>query len=399
MSCNIFLKKSLALACTLLISASCQDLTALMNADATTAAAAKPIVNPNRLSQDEKLAQDVEGAAFRKAWLDLGKVADEYKDVLGGEDKSLFNRRSKGLLRAAFEVVASDTGLKAYDEIRALQAEQTKLSDEANELKANRWGYPDSSKNPFAMTRAKCDKRLQEIDERDMQINARINAQTGVLLNDLNRYGKIIDRKYLDYLLMSAEGEDVFQLLNTATLLKQVQFAIRKQMEEGGGNAAQVEHYVGLYLVILKGWEQAHQVGLENIEKKFLPRLTEIQKEAEANTRETRELMKSHADEASHLEANLRISQNTIEVSKAYHEILTRKQQDLKASLGRLKGKIDVAQNTYRTVKTASGLLKLINDSSQEYEAILNFDPPLLDTIYADQMLDAFKEVSAQLKK
>ena len=399
MSCNIFLKKSLALACTLLISASCQDLTALMNADATTAAAAKPIVNPNRLSQDEKLAQDVEGAAFRKAWLDLGKVADEYKDVLGGEDKSLFNRRSKGLLRDAFEVVASDTGLKAYDEIRALQAEQTKLSDEANELKANRWGYPDSSKNPFAMTRAKCDKRLQEIDERDMQINARINAQTGVLLNDLNRYGKIIDRKYLDYLLVSAEGEDVFQLLNTATLLKQVQFAIRKQMEEGGGNAAQVEHYVGLYLVILKGWEQAHQVGLENIEKKFLPRLAEIQKEAEANTRETRELMKSHADEASHLEANLRISQNTIEVSKAYHEILTRKQQDLKASLGRLKGKIDVAQNTYRTVKTASGLLKLINDSSQEYEAILNFDPPLLDTIYADQMLDAFKEVSAQLKK
>ena len=399
MSCNIFLKKSLALACTLLISASCQDLTALMNADATTAAAAKPIVNPNRLSQDEKLAQDVEGAAFRKAWLDLGKVADEYKDVLGGEDKSLFNRRSKSLLRDAFEVVASDTGLKAYDEIRALQAEQTKLSDEANELKANRWGYPDSSKNPFAMTRAKCDKRLQEIDERDMQINARINAQTGVLLNDLNRYGKIIDRKYLDYLLVSAEGEDVFQLLNTATLLKQVQFAIRKQMEEGGGNAAQVEHYVGLYLVILKGWEQAHQVGLENIEKKFLPRLAEIQKEAEANTRETRELMKTHADEASHLEANLRISQNTIEVSKAYHEILTRKQQDLKASLGRLKGKIDVAQNTYRTVKTASGLLKLINDSSQEYEAILNFDPPLLDTIYADQMLDAFKEVSAQLKK
>ena len=250
-----------------------------------------------------------------------------------------------------------------------------------------------------ALSPVKCDKRLTEIDERDMQINARINVQTGVLLNDLNRYGKIIDRKYLDYLLVSAEGEDVFQLLNTATLLKQVQYAIRKQMEDGGGNAAQVEHYVGLYLVILKGWEQAHQVGLENIEKKFLPKLAEIQKDAEQNTRDTRELLKTHADEASHLEANLRISQNTIEVSKAYHEILVHKQQDLKESLDRLKGKIAVAQNTYRTVKTASGLLKLINDSSQEYEAILNFDPPLLDTIYADQMLDAFKEVSAQLKK
>ena len=394
-----FLTKICTVMCALFLSASCQELSTLMKGDAIAAEAGKPIVNPNRLSQDEKLAQDVENASFRKAWLDLGKVADEYKDVLGGEDKSFMKRKSKGLLRDAFNVVASDTGLKAYDEIRSLQTEQTKLSDEANDLKANRWGYPDASKNPFAMTRAKCDKRLKEIDERDMAINARINVQTGVLLNDLNRYGKIIDRKYLDYLLVSAEGEDVFQLLNTATLLKQVQYAICQQMEEGPGNAAQVEHYVGLYLVILKGWEQAHQVGLENIEEKFLPKLAEIQKEAEKNARDTQQLLKNHADEASHLEANLRISQNTIEVSTAYHEILVRKQKDLQASLGRLKGKIEVAQNTYRTVKTASGLLKLINDSSQEYEAILNFDPPLLDTIYADQMLDAFKEVSAQLKK
>ncbi|MBQ4479827.1 MAG: hypothetical protein II943_04225 [Victivallales bacterium] len=397
MSINVFFKKGLALASSLLVLTSCQDLAVLLTAD--TAEASKPIVNPRNMTTDEKLAQDVEAASFRKTWLNLGKVADEYRDVLGGEDDSFFNRRSKRLLDDAFEVVASEVGLKAYDEIRALQEEQKKLADEENELKANRWGYPDSSRNPFAMTRAKCDKRLQEIDERNMLVNARINAQTGVLLNDLNRYGKIIDRKYLDYLLVAAEGEDVFQLLNTATLLKQVQYAIRQQMEDGGGNAAQVEHYVGLYLVILKGWEKAHLVGLENIEEKFLPRLVRIQKDAEENLRETQKLLKTHPDEASHLEANLRISENTIEVAKAYHEILVRKQKDLQASLSRLKGKIEVAQNTYRTVKTASGLLKLINDSSQEYEAILNFDPPLLDTIYADQMLDAFKEVSAQLKK
>ena len=384
------------LASTFLLLASCQDLKTLLASDTTEIN--QPVMNTRKLSQDEKLSQDIEAPSFRKAWLDLGKVADEYKDVLGGEDDSFFHRRSKGLLRDAFKVVASDTGLKAYDEIRSLQTEQTKLAEEENELKANRWGYPDSSKNPFTMTRAKCDKRLQEIDERNMLVKARINAQTGVLLNDLNRYGKIIERKYLDYLLVAAEGEDVFHLLNTATLLKQVQYAIRQQLD-GGGNASQIEHYVGLYLVILKGWEQAHQVGLENIEKKFLPRLAEIQKEAERNTRDSLQLIKTQPEDASHLEANLRISQNTIEVSKAYHEILVHKQQDLKASLDRLQGKISVAQNTYRTVKTASGLLKLINDSSQEYEAILNFDPPLLDTIYADQMLDAFKEVSAQLKK
>ena len=155
------LTKSFGLACALFLSAGCQDLSALMHADATLAEAGKPIVRNSQMGQDEKLAEDVEGASFRKAWLDLGKVADEYKDVLGGEDKSLFHRRSKGLLREAFEVVASDTGLQAYDEIRALQSEQTKLSEEANGLKANRWGYPDSSKNPFAMTRAKCDKRLK----------------------------------------------------------------------------------------------------------------------------------------------------------------------------------------------------------------------------------------------
>ena len=93
MSANTFAKKALALASALLLSASCQDLAVLMTADTTEAS--KPIVNPKTLSQEEKLAQDVEAAPFRKAWLDLGKVADEYKDVLGGEDKSLFHRRSK----------------------------------------------------------------------------------------------------------------------------------------------------------------------------------------------------------------------------------------------------------------------------------------------------------------
>ena len=143
------LTKSFGLACALFLSAGCQDLSALMHADATLAEAGKPIVRNSQMGQDEKLAEDVEGASFRKAWLDLGKVADEYKDVLGGEDKSLFHRRSKGLLREAFEVVASDTGLQAYDEIRALQSEQTKLSRGGERAQGEPLGLPGFFQEPL----------------------------------------------------------------------------------------------------------------------------------------------------------------------------------------------------------------------------------------------------------
>lgn len=348
----------------------------------------------------ENLKKDIQGANFREAWSDLTEVAEDYSDVIAGKDDSWFNRRTKSFVAEAFDVVCSNIGLKAYEKILELQEDIQDNSKKMEELKANRISYPDTSANPFAMTRKKCDEKLKELQQDNENLEQTIEEQTTVLEKDLNRYGKIIERKYLEHLLVAVEGENVLQLISTSTLLKQMQFAINEQLKaEPTFNAVQIERYTGLYLVILNGWKYAHELGIKNIEDVYLPKLKTIMKEAVNQAEEAQRLIEEVPNATASLKANIRINENTFTVAKAYLEILVAKKQDLQESLKKVNSQVKVAQNTYNTVKTGAGLLKLINDSMLDYEAIMNFDPPLLDTLYEDKFSDAFQQVSAKLRE
>ena len=72
--------------------------------------------------------------------------------------------------------------------------------------------------------------------------------------------------------------------------------------------------------------------------------------------------------------------------------------KSLEASRAKVDRNVAVTRNTFKTVTTGASLLKLIQESSQDYSELISFNPPLLETIYSDQMMEAFQQVSAQLK-
>ncbi|MCQ2403127.1 MAG: hypothetical protein MJ202_05320 [Lentisphaeria bacterium] len=349
---------------------------------------------------EARLAYDIDGDAFGKCWQKLSNLRQEFPDVVAGHDETFFKRHTKSFARKAFEIIASDAGLQKFNEIKDLQNKTAANQTEIDNLNANRLGYPNDSSNPFAMTRDKCDKKIAELTQRNGEYERAIKTKAIELRRDLNRYGEIIDEKYLDYLIVSAEGENVLQLINTANILKQIQFAIKQQLERGGsGNGAQIEQYTGIYLVLLMAWNEAHEVALDNISKNYLPKLQKLRAQAVKNQEEAQQLIKTNPNERAGLEANIRINDNTIRVADTCNRILLTKKDELAQSQEKVASKIAVAQNTYNTVKTGTGILQLINDASQEYEAVLNFEPPVLDVIYEEKMIDIFKEVSAKLKE
>ena len=349
---------------------------------------------------EARLAYDVEGDAFGKCWQKLSNLRQEFPDVVAGHDETFFKRHTKSFARKAFEIIATDAGLQKFDAIKDLQKKIAANQAEIDNLNANRLGYPNEASNPFAMTRDKCDKKIAELTQRSQEYERAIKTNAIELRRDLNRYGEIIDEKYLDYLIVSAEGENVLQLINTANILKQIQFAIKQQLERGGsGNATQIEQYTGIYLVLLMAWDEAHDVALENISENYLPKLQKLRAEAVKNQEDAQQLIKANPNERAGLEANIRINDNTIRVADTCNRILLTKKDELTKSKEKVESKIAVAQNTYNTVKTGTGILQLINDASQEYEAVLNFEPPVLDVIYEEKMIDIFKEVSAKLKE
>ena len=349
---------------------------------------------------EANLDAEIETDKFSEIWRGMDELVTDYEDVLSGNDSSWFGRRTKNLNRAAFKLLASKAGLESYDRILELQEDVAELEKDKNELAAGRLGYPVSSYNPFAMTREKCDKKIKELENEIAEFNAEINKQTTILLSDLNRHGQLVDKKHLKYLLTAAGGDDIMQMMNLAIILRQVQYAIGKQIKSSSQfNGAQLQRYVGIQLVLLLAYQQAHVVGIENIQGKFLPKLDDIQKKAEANYREAQALRNSSEDGAGYLVQNQKISENTILIAKQYRTALQEMVKSLMKSRERVDRNVAVTRNTFKTVTTGASLLQLIQDSSQEYSELISFNPPLLDTIYSDQMMEAFQQVSAQLKK
>ncbi len=365
--------------------------------DATSSPALAPLPSQN---MEEVLESEIETNKFTQIWHGMDELASDYDDVLAGNDKSWFGRRTKKLTESALKLIASKAGIESYEKILDLQDKLTEAEQKKAELTASRLGYPVSSLNPLAMTREKCDKQIQETQENIDALNVEIKKQTTILLHDLNRHGQVVDAKHLKYLLTAAGGDDIMSMMNLAIILKQVQYAIGKQIKAASQfNGAQLQRYVGIQLVLLLAYEQAHVVAMDNIQKKYLPRLLEIRKNAEANLQETNELRQSSTEGENYLVQNVRISENTIKIADQYRTALEEMCSNLEKSRGKVQRNVAITRNTFKTVSTGASLLKLIQDSSQDYSELVSFNPPLLDTIYSDQMMEAFQQVSAQLKK
>ncbi len=367
------------------------------NEPQTTTAAPMPA---NDQSPEAVFEAEIETERFSTIWRGMDELVTDYEDVLTDNDKSWFGRRTKHLTNSALKLIASKAGLESYEKILDYQKKVAEKENEKGNLVASRLGYPLSSKNPLAMTREKCDKKIQEIQGDIDSYNAAIKQQSHILLADLNRHGQVMDAKHLKYLLTAAGGDDIMQMMNLAIILKQVQYAIGKQIKASSQfNGAQLQRYVGIQLVLLLAYKQAHVIAMENIKDKYLPRLAEIQKQAEANRLETETLRSSSQDGNAFLEQNLRLSENTIQIAAQYRTALQEMAKSLETSQSKVDRNIAVTRNTFKTVTTGASLLQLIQESSQDYSELISFNPPLLETIYSDQMMEAFQQVSAQLKK
>ncbi len=365
-----------------------------------TATAAPAPVPRAAQSTEAMMDAEIETPKFTKVWRGMDELVTDYEDVLSGEEKWWgLGQRSKSLTNSALKLIASKAGMESYEKIQDLQKKIVDKTKEKNDLQAGRLGYPVNSSNPFAMTREKCDKKIQELQNDIKECELEINRQSKLLLADLNRHGQVMDEKHLKYLLNAAGGDDVMQMMNLAIILKQVQYAIGKQIKaDPQFNGAQLQRYVGIQLVLLLAYQQAHTIGVENINNKYLPRLMDIQKKAEANRQEALALRNKSQEGASYLDQNLKLSENTITIAGQYRVALQEMAKSLESSRAKVDRNVAVTRNTFKTVTTGASLLKLIQESSQDYSELISFNPPLLETIYSDQMMEAFQQVSAQLK-
>lgn len=95
-------------------------------------------------------------------------------------------------------------------------------------------------------------------------------------------------------------------------------------------------------------------------------------------------------DEVSTGDSNIRLNERTIEIGKMYDSLLSGMLDNLRFSQGKIDKKSKIARNTYKTIVNGSTLIKILNNGTNDYTLLMNFEMPELKNLYDGELMGAF---------
>ena len=96
---------------------------------------------------------------------------------------------------------------------------------------------------------------------------------------------------------------------------------------------------------------------------------------------------------------NAKSNATTIEAAKLYGKLLDSQRTGLMTSIRELRLNRDLADNTYRTVRSSSELRGLIHSGLEAFDAVTGLTMPELKVFESGIMRSEFDEINRRLKK
>ena len=203
-----------------------------------------------------------------------------------GADKSSNAKKINTLLDKALEILVQGRAGDLRRQAIALRAEIPELRLEADALRNQRISAPETSRLPWVRTRSKIDARLSELDGEITGRERALSAVNAQLAEALRGLGLQLDDRQIDVLLSSVTGDD---LLQNAVVFANVRIMVEKLAElsrEDRDNLEINRRYSGLYLVLNDLLIHTQEELVRKIDGEYKPRLSEIEREAEALRKE-----------------------------------------------------------------------------------------------------------------
>lgn len=318
-----------------------------------------------------------------------------------GADRTSNARKIDELLDRALEILAQGRAGDLRRQALELRTEIPKLRLEADGLRNQRISAPESSRLPWVKTRAKIDERLSELDgeiaDRERALSA-VNAQLAEALREL---GLQLDDRQIDILLSSVTGDD---LLQNAVVFSNVRAMVEKLAElsrEDRDNLEINRRYSGLYLVLNDLLIHTQEELVRRIDGEYKPRLVEIGREAEALRKEA--LAKASQAGYSDLQKksfvlNAESNAMTLRVAELYTQLLDSQRRGILDNLADLRRSRDLAENTYRTVRSSGDLRNLIRSGLELFDSIHALSMPEILPFENEAIRREFEEINKRLR-
>ena len=318
-----------------------------------------------------------------------------------GADRTSNARKIDELLDRALEILAQGRAGDLRRQALELRTEIPKLRLEADGLRNQRISAPESSRLPWVKTRAKIDERLSELDEGIANRERALSAVNAQLAEALRGLGLQLDDRQIDILLSSVTGDD---LLQNAVVFSNVRAMVEKLAElsrEDRDNLEINRRYSGLYLVLNDLLIHTQEELVRKIDGEYKPRLGEIGREAEALRREAlaRGSQAGYSDsQKKSFALNAESNAMTLRVAELYTRLLDSQRKGILDNLADLRRNRDLAENTYRTVRSSGDLRNLIRSGLELFDSIHTLSMPEILPFENEAIRREFEEINKRLR-
>ena len=319
-----------------------------------------------------------------------------------GADRTSNARKIDELLDRALEILVQGQAGDLRRQALELRTEIPKLRLEADGLRNRRISAPESSRLPWVRTRAKIDERLSELNGEIADRERALSAVDAQLAEALRALGLQLDDRQIDVLLSSVTGDD---LLQNAVVFANVRVVVEKLAElsrEDRDNLEVNRRYSGLYLVLNDLLIHTREELVRKIDGEYKPRLGEIGKEAEALRREAlaKASQTGYSDaQKKSFALNAESNAMTLRVAELYMQLLDSQRKGILDNLADLRRSRDLAENTYRTVRSSGDLRNLIRSGLELFDSIHALAMPEILPFENEAIRREFEEINKRLKR
>ena len=321
---------------------------------------------------------------------------------LFGEDKTSNRKKINALLdRAVSMLTNGEAGdiRRQSDELRErIRTQKLELDD----LRNKRITAPESTYLFWKMTRSKADKKISELEESIRNNESRLNELNTKLTNALRNVGLELDESQIDILMNSATGDDLMQNTIIFSNVKSIVGNLEELSQNDTNSIEITRRYTGMYLVLNDLLIHTQEELIRKIDDEYKPKLRGIIREAESLRTEAlkKSRMKTYTEsQRNSFEMNAQSNGMTIRVANLYIDLLNSQRAGTMESIRSLKLNRDLAENTYRTVRSSGELRGLIHSGLSLLDAVNELKMPELKIFESDAMRIEFEKINARLKQ
>ncbi|MBQ6112938.1 MAG: hypothetical protein IJL10_01615 [Synergistaceae bacterium] len=318
------------------------------------------------------------------------------------EDKESNGRKINALLDQALEILSEGEAGSARTQAVNLRNRIAILRKELYEIRNQRIDAPENTYLFWRSTKPKIDTRISQIEAEISKSEAELKSLHSNLSSELRKTGLELTDTQADILLNSVTGEDILQ--NTV-IFENVKAVVSKleELSRNDTNTLDItRRYTGMYLVLNDILIHTQEELVNRMDSSYKPKLKEIISEAESLKKQA--LSKSNdktytSAQRKSFAQNAKSNAMTIEAARLYGELIDSQKRAIMNSIAGLKRNRDLAENTYRTVRSSSELRGLIHSGLNAFDAVGNLSMPELKIFENLEMRAEFDEINRRLRR